>query len=310
MMVGIRISGRLLHLRTGLHPMGRILRRVPRFSFRVGARPGLLHTGFVRSGRGLAVQPFVGFGFFVVCVVFAHPLVGQQQVPLAVIKPKPNANAKWIVQRQVKGLFQNELELVEAICKPNREQSQKLLDVAESQWRIKTRREMSKRLQQHVYGAVDFDGLVERTIQQWVSEILTAEQSAAYDAELADRMEFRKNALITQILVWLQSKLQLSAEQQDQVEEVLRAKWKDRWFRSIEATFDNETLLPELNRSWLDSILTDAQRNALAIRAPQGRVEPASQEYSSYPLDKRFLMSGLESSDSILLDANDERGEP
>jgi len=238
----------------------------------------------------------------------AHPLVGQQQVPLAVIKPKPDA--KWIVQRQVKGLFQNELELVEAICKPNREQSQKLLDIAESQWRNKTRREMSKRLQQHVYGAVDFDGLVERTIQQWVSEILTAEQSAAYEAELADRMEFRKNALITQILVWLQSKLQLSGEQQDQIEEVLRAKWKDRWFRSIEATFDNETLLPELNRSWLDSILTDAQRNALAIRTPQARAEPAPQEYISYPLDKRFRISGLESSDSILLDANDERGDP
>lgn len=308
MMVGIRISGRSFNLRTGLNRMGRVLQRVPRFSLRVGVQPDLLHAGFVRPGRRLPFQQFVGFGLFFVCVFVAHPLVGQQQVPLAVIKPKPNA--KWIVQRQVKGLFQNELELVEAICKPNREQSQKLLDIAESQWRNKTRREMSKRLQQHVYGAVDFDGLVERTIQQWVSEILTAEQSAAYEAELADRMEFRKNALITQILVWLQSKLQLSGEQQDQIEEVLRAKWKDRWFRSIEATFDNETLLPELNRSWLDSILTDAQRNALAIRTPQARAEPAPQEYISYPLDKRFRISGLESSDSILLDANDERGDP
>jgi hypothetical protein len=227
-----------------------------------------------------------------------------------VLLGQPPLDPKEAVHRQVRGLFQNELTVIHSVCSPNAAQSQKLVDTVEEQWQLKSRREIAKRLQPHVYGTVDLDGLVERTMQTWVSELLTKEQSSRYDAELADRMTFRRRALISKMLVWLQLKLQLSADQMDKVKEVLEAKWKDRWFRSIEATFDNETLLPELNRSWLDTILTDAQRNALAIRVPQARIAAVSQEYPSLDLKTRFSIGGIESSPQVKLDLEDDKAPP
>lgn len=226
------------------------------------------------------------------------------------VQAKPLPNPKEAVNRQVRGLFQNELNVIHTVCSPDAAQCQKLVDIVEEQWQLKSRREIAKRLQPHVYGTVDLDGLVERTMQTWISELLTKEQSLLYEAELADRMTYRRRALISKILVWLQLKLQLSAEQVDKVQEVLETKWKDRWFRSIEATFDNETLLPELNRSWLDTILTDAQRNALAIRVPQSRIAAVSQEYPSLDRNTRFNIGGIESSPQIKLDLEDDKASP
>ncbi len=239
---------------------------------------------------------------------------GQEEAmraaPIRMLPAQPPLNPKETVNRQVRGLFQNELTVIHSVCSPNADQSQKLVDMVEEQWHLKSRREIAKRLQPHVYGTVDLDGLVERTMQTWVSELLTREQASSYDAELADRMAFRRRALIAKMLVWLQTKLQLSADQMDKVQEVLESKWKDRWFRSIEATFDNETLLPELNRSWLDTILTEAQRNALAIRVPQSRIAAVSQEYPSLDLKTRFSIGGIESSSQVKLDLVDDKSSP
>lgn len=229
---------------------------------------------------------------------------------MKLVQAKPLPNPKEAVNRQVRGLFQNELNVIQTVCSPDAAQCQKLVDTVEEQWQTKSRREIAKRLQPHVYGTVDLDGLVERTMQLWISELLSKEQSALYETELADRMTYRRRALISKILVWLQLKLQLSAEQLDKVQEVLETKWKDRWFRSIEATFDNETLLPELNRSWLDTILTDAQRNALAIRVPQSRIAAVSQEYPSLDRNTRFRIGGIESSPQIKLDLEDDKASP
>jgi hypothetical protein len=143
-----------------------------------------------------------------------------------------------------------------------------------------------------------------------VSELLTKEQASFYDAELSDRMTYRRQALISKMLIWLQQKLQLSADQMDKVQEVLETKWKDRWFRSIEATFDNESLFPEVNPSWLDTILTYAQRNALAIRVPQSRIAAVSQEYPSLDLKVRFSIGGIESRAQVKLDLEDDKTKP
>lgn len=212
-------------------------------------------------------------------------------------QPPRKKTSSELVNEQIRGLFQNELDVVEAVCNPTEPQAKELLRIAESEWESKTRREFAKRLQQHVYGTVDFDGQIERTMQEWTAKVLTAEQSALYTAELLDRAEYRKQAVINRMLIWLQMKLQLSSSQLDQIEKILHDRWRDRWYRSIEATFDNETLLPELNRSWLDTVLTDSQRNALATRAPSTTVIPSQQHhFPSLPLSKPFTLGGFFSS--------------
>ena len=223
---------------------------------------------------------------------------------------QPALNPKDAVYCQVRGLFQNELTVIDTVCSPDAVQSQKLVDTVEEQWQLKCRREVAKRFAPHVYGTVDLDGLVERTMQTWVSELLTKDQASLYDAELSDRMTYRRQTLISKMLIWLQQKLQLSADQMDKVQEVLEAKWKDRWFRSIEATFDNESLFPEVNPSWLDTILTHAQRNALAIRVPQSRIAAVSQEYPSFDLKVRFSIGGIESRAQVKLDLEDDKTKP
>lgn len=196
---------------------------------------------------------------------------------------------------QVRGLVQNELRIVGRICQPTEPQSHALLTLIEEEWKPKSAREVAKRLQPHVHGTIDFDGIVERSMQAWVAKVLTPEQSAKYDQELSERLAVRREALIEQMLVWLHDKLQLSSGQQEAVRKVLEEKWKDRWYRSVEGVYDNETLLPELNRSWLDTILTEAQRNALAIRTPISRAPVSSLEYPSYPLDAPLRLGNAES---------------
>ncbi|MCE3019006.1 MAG: hypothetical protein ACK56W_18795 [Pirellula sp.] len=242
-----------------------------------------------------------------------HRAFAQQDAIRAtpkVVLGQPALNPKDAVYRQVRGLFQNELNVIYTVCEPDAVRSQQLVNTVEEQWLIKSRREVAKRFAPHVYGTVDLDGLVERTMQTWVSELLTKEQASLYDAELADRMTYRRRALISKMLIWLQQKLQLSADQMDKVQEVLEAKWKDRWFRSIEATFDNESLFPEVNPSWLDTILTSAQRNALAIRVPQSRIAAVSQEYPSLDLNTPFRIGDIESSTQVKLDLEDDKPKP
>lgn len=211
---------------------------------------------------------------------------------------------------QVRGLVQNELRIVGRICRPSELQSQVLLSLIEEEWRPKSAREVAKRLQPHVHGTIDFDGIVERSMQAWVAKALTPEQAAKYDHELGERLAVRREALIEQMLVWLHEKLQLSSRQQEEVRKVLEEKWKDRWYRSIEGVYDNETLLPELNRSWLDAILTEAQRNALAIRTPISRASMHSLEYPIHALDIPLRLGSVESVVRAVSEAPVVPGEP
>lgn len=122
-----------------------------------------------------------------------------------------------------------------------------------------------------------------------------------YQAELQDRLDLRKEALIARMLVWLQRKLSLSASQTDEVEKVLRERWRDRWYRSVEATFTNETLLPEINQKWLENILTPAQKNALVVRSPTEKHAALPDVFPVLPLDQRFTVGAIPSQSTIAL---------
>ena len=160
-------------------------------------------------------------------------------------------NSKAQILKQVRGLIQNELSIIGELCSLNKNQQQRLVDLAESEWKAKTSASVIKGTQENVYGTVDLDGLAERIVRTWLEAAATTEQLSVYDAEIVDRMRFRQKALVSKILDTLGAKLNLSGVQMDQVEEILNEKWKDRWYRSLEATFDNSALLPEIRASWL-----------------------------------------------------------
>lgn len=199
-------------------------------------------------------------------------------------------NSKPHLLKQMRGLIQNELTIINGICNLEQTQKQKLVDLAEEDWKAKTNTSIIKRTQEHVYGSIDLDSLAERVVRTWLESVTSPVQLSKYDEELADRMNWRKKALISKMLDILAEKLSLSGVQMTQIEEVLNEKWKDRWFRSLEATFENASFLPEIKPSWIAPLLTQSQSAALVTRdqqmlfgAPQGSVDSPS-----LALEQRF----------------------
>jgi hypothetical protein len=230
------------------------------------------------------------------------PASAQDQAPQQNARGVPAKVEQQVPYRQIRGLIQNELEAVQRICELTPAQSQLLLNHAESQWVTPAvSREVARRADIHVHGTIDFEGVVERLVLEWCQQLLTSEQAEVYGRELADRAETRRDALIHQLLVWLQQKISLSAKQQDEIEVVLRTRWRDRWFRSIEGTYDNESLLPEINRSWLNEITTISQRNALANRSPINTSRSVVREYPVLDERIRFSLGRLQSEESVPL---------
>ena len=211
------------------------------------------------------------------------------------------ANSKPQLLKQMRGLIQNELTLINGLCSMSPQQKQTLVDLAEGDWKAKTNTSIIKRTQEHVYGSIDLDSLAERVARTWLESVATAEQLSKYDEELADRMKWRQKALVSKLLDVLSEKLNLSGVQMAQIEEVLNEKWKDRWFRSLEATFENTSLLPEIRPSWIAPLLSESQRAALVTRDQQMMfgAQKSSTDLPSLALEQRFRMGDVSSSDEI-----------
>ncbi len=211
------------------------------------------------------------------------------------------ANSKPQLLNQMRGLIQNELSIVSELCDLDQKQQQTLVDLAESEWKVKTNTSIIKRVQEQVFGTVDLDGLAERVVRSWVGAVVNADQLDKYDKELADRMKWRQKAVVSKILDMLEVKLNLSGIQMLQIEEVLNEKWKDRFYHSLEATFDNASLLPDIRPSWISPFLSDSQRAALVTREPQTRfgTVPTLKDSPSLSVERRFMVGNTTSSDSI-----------
>lgn len=227
----------------------------------------------------------------------AVPELGLRGVAIQQVNSKPQ------LQKQMRGLIQNELTIIGDICGLERKQQQALVDLAESEWKPKTSASISKRTQEHSFGTIDLDSLAERIVRQWLEATATKEQLEKYDYELADRMKWRQKAVISRILDTLEAKLNLSGVQMNQIEAILNEKWKDRWYRSLEATFDNASLLPEIRPSWLTPVLSESQRAALATRDQQQRFgTPQAADSPSLGLEERFQVGDTVSSDALELE--------
>ena len=218
---------------------------------------------------------------------------------------QPNApDAEKAMQQYLqvmRGLIQNELDVLDLVCELGGKEKQAIADLAEQEWKVSTRDSVKKCIDPHVYGTIDLDGLAERITRRWLVAVASPDQTARYDQELVDRMEYRKRAVISMLLDNLVAKLNLSSSQMEQIEEVLNEKWRDRWYRSVEATFSNATLLPEIRPAWISSILSVSQRAALVTRDTQTnfRAHQVTQDSPSLKLDKRFMVGQFSSSIAI-----------
>jgi hypothetical protein len=208
----------------------------------------------------------------------------------------------------MRGLIQNELNVVDAVCKLTTEQKQMVVDSAERDWRAKTSASISKCTQQQMFGIVDLDTLAERLVKGWLQSSAPPEQLAEYEKELVSRMLYRKQALVSRVLDALEPKLQLTSSQMQRIEEVLNREWRDRWYRSMEATFTNTALHPEIRLRWIESILTDSQQAALASRENQAMFASfrVSADSPSVTLDTRLTIGSVASSESIEIGAKVE----
>ncbi len=205
----------------------------------------------------------------------------------------------------MRGLIQNELNVIDMVCKLTTAQKQVLVDSAERDWQAKTSASISKCTQQQMYGIVDLDALAERLVKGWLQSSASPEQLAEYEKELVSRMQYRKQALISRVLDSLEPKLQLTASQMKRIEEVLNREWRDRWYRSMEATFTNTALHPEIRLRWIESILTDSQQAALASRDNQAMFASfrVSGHSPSVTLETRLTIGTVASSESIEIGA-------
>jgi len=179
------------------------------------------------------------------------------------------ANTKAMLLKQMRGLIQNELSIVADVCGLIPKQQQSLADLAESEWKAKTNASIIKRSQENVYGMIDLDGLAERLVRTWLETVASADQLGKYDEEMVDRMQWRKKAVVSKMLDTLEAKLNLSGIQMKQIDAKLNEVWKDRFYRSLEATFDNPTLLPDIRPTWISEFLSESQRAALVTRDSQ-----------------------------------------
>jgi hypothetical protein len=205
----------------------------------------------------------------------------------------------------MRGLIQNELNVVDTVCKLTTAQKQVLVDSAERDWQAKSSASISKCTQQQMFGIVDLDALAERLVKGWLQSNAPPEQLAEYEKELASRMQYRKQALISRVLDSLEPKLQLTSSQMQRIEEVLNREWRDRWYRSMEATFTNTALHPEIRLRWIESILTDSQQAALASRENQAMFASfrVSADSPSVTLETRLTIGMVASSESIEIGA-------
>lgn len=233
-------------------------------------------------------------------------------MPLAPANNVQMENNRVQVYKFMRGLIQNELSVIDQLCGLERDQKQQLVDLAEDQWKDKTKPSLDKCIQQHLWGNIDLDGLAERLARGWLATAARREQLELYDSELADRMLYRKQALLSRWLDTQQTKLNLSSKQMQEIERVLNDNWRDRWFRSLEATFSNNSLLPDIKTVWISTILTDAQNAALVARDTQAvyRSFFLSADCPVMELTERYAMGDCRSSEKIAVVPSNERGKP
>lgn len=217
----------------------------------------------------------------------------------------PQLDREHNAKRWVRGLIQNELNTIQAVCGLSTEQTQKLVNVAEEQWRTKLLTAIRSYVESSNRNNVDFEQRVEKLINTWLESILNAEQLAKWNDEVASRLEFRRRVVVGKMVMESEKRHGLSSQQMKDLEPILIERWRDSWWAMYRSG-----ALPETKYSWISSILSEAQQtngNDRAANRSEHYMSGGSHELPSRSLSERFELNGVTSSDSIPLDKLRER---
>jgi len=212
----------------------------------------------------------------------------------------PQFDREHNAKRWVRGLIQNELITIQTVCSLTPEQSQKLVNIAEEQWRTKLLTAIRSYVESNNRNNVDFEQRVEKLANTWLESILNPEQREKWNEEIASRLEFRRRVVVGKMVIESEKRHGLSAQQMKDLEPILIERWRDSWWAMYRSGS-----LPETKYSWVSAILTEAQQtngNDRAANRSEHYMSGGSHELPNRSLSERFELNGITSAESIPLD--------
>ncbi|MFN7735398.1 MAG: hypothetical protein ACK52S_16385 [Pirellula sp.] len=244
--------------------------------------------------------------FAILAIATCHTaVVGQvAAVPIRAIAVNaandPQLEREQNAKRWIRGLIQNELNTIQAACGLSPEQTQKLVNTAEEQWRTKLLTAIRAYVESHNRNNVDFEQRVEKLVNTWLEPILTTEQRTKWNEEVASRLEFRRRIVVGKMVMESEKRHGLSSQQMKDLEPILLERWRDSWWAMYRSGS-----LPETKYSWVSAILSEAQQtngNDRAANRSEHYMSGGSHELPSRLLSERFELNGITSEESIPLD--------
>ncbi|MFO0011990.1 MAG: hypothetical protein ACK553_04540 [Planctomycetota bacterium] len=268
------------------------LRRTDLFKTRLGAPIAL---------GGLWIGLAVGASAGAQEVRIQIPLGAEVQVQIAGDFPvEGNENRAEMAQRWIRGFIQNELNLIERVCKPSSEEAQLLVDVAETEWKSRMANAIRTYAEaQHQRVKTDFDSRVERLVQIWVRDLLPEDKQQLWQKEVDTRLAYRKQIVIGRMVEETERKFGLTHAQMNEVTELLNERWKDSWWSMYRSG-----TMPETKFAWVGKVLSESQRTLGGDRTTQAVETFAGGGFVDMPsldLKERFRIGAVSSSPEIPL---------
>jgi hypothetical protein len=201
-------------------------------------------------------------------------------------------------QRWIRGFIQNELNLIEQVCKPSPEQAQRLVDTAETEWKSRLSNSIRAYVEaQNQRVSTDIEARIERMVQIWVRDILPETQQQQWEQEIDARLAYRKRIVIGRMVGEAERRFGLTFSQMRDIEIALKERWKDSWWSMYRSG-----TLPETKFAWISKILSDSQRSGGTdrnSRSSESFVSGTSIDMPSLDLQTRFRLGDVFSSSPI-----------
>ena len=186
-------------------------------------------------------------------------------VPAAPAAGALDAQAAQYVQ-QFRPMFRAEYYFIRNTCDLNTDQRKQLARLGESAIKAAARQFVEAQ-QKMMRGGwrpgteyPDPRKLIEEELTRALSPVLSHDQASRYKAELAKRTASRKQVVIDNLVVKLDSDLVLTSQQRTRLVEALKANWNDAWCQSLEMLMNIDNFFPSVPDQVVTPILTDNQK--------------------------------------------------
>jgi hypothetical protein len=171
-------------------------------------------------------------------------------------------------KQQFQQLVRGELVFIRTVCKPTKEQYQRIAAVGDQALKDTVRKfaEVQKKMMRGGFQAgqqptfPDPRKLITESLAKSVTETLSAEQVKQYQAELEKRAANRKRVALINLVAKFDHDLVLTAEQRVKLTESLSSQWNDAWSQSLEMFQHGDQFYPNVSDNLVLPILSESQR--------------------------------------------------